>query len=167
MPPEVLGAPEAAPEPARPYRLMAAVVGLIAVAGSVGYARLHTVRSPVHEGAAVAPAAEATAGSLPATAPGAASAQDPAKPVTEVDFFALAPGTTATTAASVKAPPTGPAAAGAAAAAKPKTAVVAPATAPKAPATPAPAAKATSDCNPSYYYDADGNKHFKPECFGR
>jgi hypothetical protein len=40
--------------------------------------------------------------------------------------------------------------------------------APRSSATPAAsAAKPAVDCNPSYYYDADGNKHFKPECFGR
>jgi hypothetical protein len=22
------------------------------------------------------------------------------------------------------------------------------------------------NCDPTYYYDAEGNKHFKPECFG-
>jgi hypothetical protein len=36
---------------------------------------------------------------------------------------------------------------------------------PKAGAAAPGAAKPASDCNPSYYYDADGNKHFKPECF--
>ena len=41
-------------------------------------------------------------------------------------------------------------------------------TVPPAAASPAPSAtKPAVDCNPSYYYDADGNKHFKPECFGR
>jgi hypothetical protein len=33
---------------------------------------------------------------------------------------------------------------------------------PAAPAAPAAPAKA---CNPNYYFDKDGNKHFKPECF--
>jgi serine/threonine protein kinase len=23
------------------------------------------------------------------------------------------------------------------------------------------------DCNPRYYYDANGGKHYKPECFGK
>lgn len=32
------------------------------------------------------------------------------------------------------------------------------------PAPPSPASQATS-CNPNYYFDAQGDKHFKPECF--
>ena len=28
------------------------------------------------------------------------------------------------------------------------------------------ASKPNANCDPSYYYDAEGNKHFKPECFG-
>src|SRR5262249_18591750 len=32
------------------------------------------------------------------------------------------------------------------------------------PAPAQPAAQATS-CNPNYYFDAQGDKHFKPECF--
>jgi serine/threonine-protein kinase len=161
LPPEVLATPIAPPEPARPYRLLAAAAGLLIVAGSVGYAKLHATRvtgSPV-------PAAEVAAPASPAAAP---SAQDPVKPVTEVDFFALSPGTSASAPASAPAkaaPPPPPAATP-----KPKPGV-APAPVVAAPqqkaAPPAPAAKATSDCNPSYYYDADGNKHFKPECFGR
>ena len=35
--------------------------------------------------------------------------------------------------------------------------------APPPPATPAPAA--AKNCNPNYYFDKDGHKHFKPECF--
>jgi hypothetical protein len=33
---------------------------------------------------------------------------------------------------------------------------------PTPPATPAAPAK---NCSPNYYFDKDGNKHFKPECF--
>jgi hypothetical protein len=32
------------------------------------------------------------------------------------------------------------------------------------PSAPAPAAPA-KNCNPNYYFDKDGHKHFKPECF--
>jgi serine/threonine protein kinase len=43
-----------------------------------------------------------------------------------------------------------------------------PAAAAKPPAGAAPGGtKGAPDCNPSYYYDSDGNKHFRPECFGR
>jgi serine/threonine protein kinase len=33
------------------------------------------------------------------------------------------------------------------------------------PAAPQPAAPAKPSCNPNFYYDANGHKHFKPECF--
>jgi hypothetical protein len=39
-----------------------------------------------------------------------------------------------------------------------------PAAASPSAATPASAAP---DCNPRYYYDANGGKHYKPECFGK
>jgi len=39
----------------------------------------------------------------------------------------------------------------------------APETTPPPAATPPPAKK--PDCNPNYYFDAQGRKHFKPECF--
>jgi hypothetical protein len=28
-----------------------------------------------------------------------------------------------------------------------------------------PVAKPKANCDPNFYLDADGNKHFKPECF--
>ncbi len=177
LPAEILAAPLPPQEPSRPYRFIAAVIGLLIVTGSIGYAKLHA-RQPVHEGGPVA-------GEVPTAAAGAPSpsSQEPAKPVAEVDFFALAPGASASSAASALSAPAAPAAGkppsnqagGAAQPARPRPVAAAPgpaspAAAP-APARPAaagaPAAKPASDCNPSYYYDADGNKHFKPECFGR
>jgi tRNA A-37 threonylcarbamoyl transferase component Bud32 len=32
-------------------------------------------------------------------------------------------------------------------------------------ASPAPAAPGSKNCSPNYYFDKDGRKHFKPECF--
>jgi hypothetical protein len=34
-----------------------------------------------------------------------------------------------------------------------------------APASPPPQTKAKPDCDPNYFYDDQGRKHFKPECF--
>jgi hypothetical protein len=34
-----------------------------------------------------------------------------------------------------------------------------------APAPAKPAAKPKANCDPNYYLDAQGEKHFKPECF--
>ncbi len=36
---------------------------------------------------------------------------------------------------------------------------------PVAAAAPTPPATAAKNCNPNYYFDKDGRKHFKPECF--
>jgi hypothetical protein len=38
--------------------------------------------------------------------------------------------------------------------------------APPAPPAPPPApAAGAKNCTPDYYFDSDGHKHFKPECF--
>jgi len=47
---------------------------------------------------------------------------------------------------------------------KATTQMAAPVPAPPPAAPPAPPA-AKKNCNPNYYFDAQGNKHFKPECF--
>jgi hypothetical protein len=44
------------------------------------------------------------------------------------------------------------------------TQMAAPVPAPPPAAPPAPPA-AKKNCSPNYYFDAQGNKHFKPECF--
>jgi serine/threonine-protein kinase len=36
---------------------------------------------------------------------------------------------------------------------------------PKAPTSPGPAPRGKSGCDPNFYFDAQGEKHFKPECF--
>jgi serine/threonine protein kinase len=48
-------------------------------------------------------------------------------------------------------------------AARSRVRVARPSTPAPAPAPPLPAAKPA--CNPNYYFDGQGNKHFKPECF--
>jgi serine/threonine-protein kinase len=164
--PEIIGTPGAAPEPAHPYRLLAAVAGVLIVVGAIGYAKLHSSAPPP-------PGSSAAIGPQSATSVPAATTE-PAKPVAEVDFNALTPtpSATASTAPAATTKPVAPGPApGAVAAAKPHPGPAPVATPPKEPAKPAPAAaapaKPSSDCNPSYYYDADGNKHFKPECFGK
>ncbi len=172
LPPEIIAAPPAADEVTPPWRMIAAVGGAVVVVSALLYARLHTSHPP--EGAPATPVAAAQANS-------AASAQEPAKPVTEIDFNSLAPATpTAPAGAAAASPPSapakpaagpapaGPAAQGAAARAKPVAAATPPPAKPHeaAPAAPGPA-KPAADCNPPYYYDADGNKHFKTECFGK
>jgi eukaryotic-like serine/threonine-protein kinase len=158
------------PEPeAKSYRLVAAVLGALAVVASLAYAKAHATpaRSPasavvpassVQAGVAITPGAGA--GSSGTAVPVAPGAVDPRKPIAEVDFYALSP-----VAATSAKPGPGAVVPGANVGnlpgGKPR---VGP---PHLPAGPAPsAAKPASDCNPSYYYDADGNKHFKPECFG-
>jgi eukaryotic-like serine/threonine-protein kinase len=175
IPSEGLNAP--APQQRRsPYPLVAALLGLVAVGGSLAYAKLHATH-------ALAPAAAegsevATTTAPTAAAPGPSASVARSEPVKEVDFFALAPGGSASSASGKPAVPT----AGAVhesvreheheheavhEAPHPKAAGLAPPTKPTAPAaSTAPAVKTAPDCNPSYYYDADGNKHFKPECFG-
>jgi len=33
-------------------------------------------------------------------------------------------------------------------------------------AAPAAASAKSANCSPSYFFDPNGDKHFKPECFG-
>jgi serine/threonine-protein kinase len=163
--PEIIGTPGPAPEPAHPYRLVAAVAGVLVVVSAIGYAKLHSGTPTPPPGTATAVAPPTAATSVPT-----GTAQEPVKPVAEVDFNAL-PATSATaSAAPAKTPAPAPAPPGAIGA-RPHPGpgpVVAP---PKEPAKPAASAaapaKPSADCHPSYYYDADGNKHFKPECFGK
>jgi serine/threonine protein kinase len=163
--------PPVAEQPRRSYALPAALVGMLVVVGSLGYAKLHAgPTTGSHDGFSPSvnggtAGGSATGAQAAAGAPSSGtSGQDPAKPVAEVDFFALSPA--ASTSASAAPKPAAPGALAAAAApAKPKVVVAAPPPT-KPSATPAAAAKPAADCNPSYYYDADGNKHFKPECFG-
>lgn len=164
----ITGALQSPPVPAsKPSSavILAGVVGALALVGGIGYLTLRKAD------VTTTPPTQIAAPSAPAAAPAVpASAAAPAAPsaVTEIDFSALAP---ASAIAAPKSPPAaagspppparpkagGPAAPGPAAAAHPP----APAAAPPAPAG------AKANCNPPFVYDADGNKHFKPECFGQ
>ncbi len=159
--------------------ILAGVVGVLALVGSIGYLTLRkadvTTTPPtqiaapassvgsVGSAGSVGAAGTAGTGTAP-TAPASASAA-----VTEIDFSALAP-------ASASAAPKSPATtAPAPAPAKPKAGAPAPppAAAARPPAPPAGAAGAAgaagskANCNPPFSYDADGNKHFKPECYAQ
>ncbi len=183
--PEVLAAAQAhAPMPAgRSYWFAVAVFGVLAVAASLAYARLHgALRADVSSVAGTAvvapllpvPASDPSAAAeTPASAPISMPAvAEPQKSIAEADARSL-PTAAATPASpatsSATSVTTGPPRSGVA----PATPIfVGPSVKPRlAPPRPAAgpastAAKPTSDCNPSYYYDLDGNKHFKPECFG-
>jgi len=143
----------------------AAAVGVLMVAGSIGYGRLHgsssatPPRTPaVAEVPAVSPAAVAPPPAS-ATGPAAPATTEAGKSIAEVEVSALSSTSKATAA------PLRPVQAPVFVAPVARPVVAAPHPAEK-PAAAAPA-KPSADCNPSYYYDADGNKHFKPECFGR
>jgi hypothetical protein len=142
--------------------LIAGVVAALALAGGIGYL---TLRSPSVDRTAPTPAAAAAtqtaAVAAAASAPPPAALPSAPATVTEVDFAALAPAS-----AAQKAPPAVPSPAPA----RPKAGAQAPGpAAPAAARPPAPAAapKGGANCNPSFFYDADGNKHFKPECFAQ
>jgi len=185
--PEAAG--ERAARGAGVYLLAGAIVFVLALAIGIGYAKMRAAPGPVRavatapavlppavtvtvtmpeSAARAAPVAAAsvapiaTAPAAPVGAPSAAgeatTARGPVKPIAEGDVssapmsspgVAVAPG-----APGAKVTP-------AALPAKPKAAVAKGPGGGAAPAAPKPA----SDCNPSYYYDSDGNKHFKPECF--
>ena len=102
-----------------------------------------------------APTSEAPA----ANAASATAAPTAAPPAASSVAVAVSPPPTATT-------PKSPAAATPPKAAPPtlKPSASAAVTPPPSPPAPAPAQPA-SKCSPNYYFDKDGNKHFKPECF--
>ncbi len=180
--PDVLAAAQApAPTPTgKSYRFAAAVFGALAVLASLAYARLLAIPARAAASAVAGTGVVVAHQPVPANDPSAAAETSASAPIStpavaeprrsaaEIDARSLstAAATSATSAmpvttgaprsAVVPAAPTfvGPAA-------KPRLAPPRPAVGP-APAAPKP----TSDCNPSYYYDLDGNKHFKPECFG-
>jgi serine/threonine protein kinase len=152
------------------YLVLAVVVGMFAVVASIAYLKLQAEHAPpAVAGAGAGQTSPATA-PVPGTPSGATAATaasapgEPQKPVAEVDFFALSPvpATSAKPAAAAAPAPN----AGALPGGKPRVAPPPPPH-PSSATPPPPAAKPASDCNPSYYYDSDGNKHFKPECFGR
>jgi serine/threonine protein kinase len=165
---EIMG--DSSPSRGNSNRLAVAVFGVLAVLAGLVYAKLHIAPAPSDVAIASSPAAPVHAPTAPAASPVASSSESapvvpstvaqPRKPVAEVDSYAPSP---VPFASAKPAPVTVPPAV---------TVGVLPikprAAASRSPTGPAPsAAKPTSDCDPSYYYDADGNKHFKPECFGR
>jgi serine/threonine-protein kinase len=120
------------------------VIGIVALRMAQSQSSSSTATSLVHSATLVAagPAVAAPTGAPAASeTPPAASA---------------APSPSDTTAAAASASPASTAAANAA--------KKAPAAAPKAPTSP-PAGKSKPNCDPNYYLDAQGEKHFKPECF--
>jgi serine/threonine-protein kinase len=171
QPAEAQPAPSAPASRQFPMGLVAAVaVGVLLIVGAVVLTR-KPAPPPAASTTASTPttAAAATSTATPTPTAGATTAAGgtgaaPSPDIQTVDVSSLAPVASGAAAkpapASAPVPPPKPKPGPAAAAAPP-----APAPHPAA-APPAPAAKGAPDCNPSYYYDADGNKHFKPECFG-
>ena len=109
----------------------------------------------------VAPAATGLASSVSAvpagSAPIAATATAAEPAVTETR-----PAASAASAPSAPSPAASPVVA---AAANPANAANAARKGAAAPRTPTPTAKPKANCDPNYYLDAQGEKHFKPECF--
>jgi serine/threonine-protein kinase len=155
----------------RPYRLVVTLLGVLTVTLGLVYEKRQAtsvasidtsasgVPTPPAPGAGFLPSAGST--SIAAAPPRPASSAAVAEPhKAESGARALSEPPAARTTSSpalATAPVTG-----SLSASKP------PAAPPRHVAGPAPSApKPAVDCNPSYYYDVDGNKHFKPECFGR
>jgi serine/threonine protein kinase len=166
------------PERSRLHPLVVAAMVSLAAIAVLAFVKFHAIAP--HAGAP-APAAAVQApvanpGAAAATSPSAAPVSTgPQKAIAEVDVRSLplaasgaasaaAPGAASTGVSTtvLTAPNAGAAGVGGAAGVKPRPALPHPATGSAASA----AGKPTTDCNPSYYYDLDGNKHFKPECFG-
>jgi eukaryotic-like serine/threonine-protein kinase len=164
----VAGEAEPAVRGGKPFRIVATLLGSLAVISGIAYERMYAPPAGSDMSTPTVTAAPAPATPAPAPSAGssmstvATSAAEPQKPVAEVDISALP--VAATTARP--APPANPVAPAPTSGNLPVTKFQAPP--PHRPASPAPSAtKPAVDCSPSYYYDADGNKHFKPECFGR
>jgi eukaryotic-like serine/threonine-protein kinase len=159
----VAGPSEYPPERHGPRPIMVMGLAAIAIAGIFALAKVRQNSAHVEvTGVAPAQAPTPTPAANPASTPPSATA----KPIAEIDINSLSPVATtpATTAPSVSTTIIASPSAGVVGGLGVRPHPVLP---PHPVAGPAPsAAKPTSDCNPSYYYDLDGNKHFKPECFG-
>jgi serine/threonine-protein kinase len=131
-----------------------AIAGGVAALVVIGVIGLRAAQSNAPSGAAVL-ATSAVPATLPAVAAAAPSASA-AAPATAESAPAAASAATEPSAAASVAAPSPPAAAG-----TPKKAL--PAAIPAA--RPAAPAKPKANCDPNYYLDAQGEKHFKPECF--
>ncbi len=136
---------------------VAAAVASLATVAAIALVVLFLLRGSGHTPSAstglvtIGPEPSAVAAAPPTTLP---VARDPV----------ATPPPSATPSASSSASPSAPSASTPTAArptpaATMKPAVGAPATAPP------PAASAAPNCNPRYFYDSNGNKHYKPECF--
>ena len=103
------------------------------------------------------------------TGPAAGAALSSSSPVAAPAASAPTPAATATAetrpAASAVPSEPSPAPSATAAAVTAATPANAAKKAPAAPRAPTPAAKPKANCDPNYYLDAQGEKHFKPECF--
>jgi hypothetical protein len=136
-----------------------AIAGGVAALVVIGVIGLRAAQSTAPSGAAVL-ATSTVPATLPAAAAPSASAAAPsasaAAPATTESAPAAAAAATAPSAVASVAAPAPSAAAG-----TPKKALPAanPAARPAAPAKP------KANCDPNYYLDAQGEKHFKPECF--
>jgi serine/threonine-protein kinase len=143
----------------------AIAVAALAVGGTIAFKRFGAVQPPATS-ASAAPSPQ-TAAAVPATNPSASAAsalrEPPAVPLqaptSRTDLAALPDASTVAVAAPAKARPV---------AAPPRNApAAAPAAAPPAvPVAPAaaPTPKAEPNCNPPFFFDAKGNRVFKPEC---
>jgi eukaryotic-like serine/threonine-protein kinase len=171
-PASVAGEAEAAVRAGKPFRFVATLVGSLAVISGIAYERMYAPSAGSDMSTQTVTAAPAPATPAPAPSAGSSmstvgtSAAEPQKPVAEIDIAALPVAATTARPAPLAPNPVAPAPISGN---LPVTKFQAPPPhRPASPASPAPSAtKPAVDCNPSYYYDADGNKHFKPECFGR
>jgi serine/threonine-protein kinase len=138
------------------------VAGLVAL-GAGGFVAMRREAPP--PAAVLAPAPASTPSSAQALAPPPAAAtapREPAAPPSDPVAAASAASTSLPAIASTPAAPIAPARPGA------PQRKAAPAPKPAQPETPAPAAPkpaAKPDCSPNFYFDSNGEKHFKPECF--
>ena len=174
-PASVAGEAPSAARGGKPFRFVATLLGSLAVISGIAYERTYGPSAGSDTSTPIV-----TVGPAPATpgpGPGAGSSTstmapsaiaEPQNPVAAVDVSALSRVAATSARPTTAAPnPVVPAStAGNLPAIKPQ------APPPHRPVGPTPSAASSApkpavDCNPSYYYDADGNKHFKPECFGR
>ncbi len=158
------------PERTASHPFVLAALASLAIIALLAVVKMHGTRADATAASPVGPAAPALAAAAPTASPGAPGAGSQAAtavpstsatsqtPIATVDVRTLPQAASASTSVSttvLSAPNLG------GPGAKPRP------VAPHPAAGPAPSAgKPTTDCNPSYYYDLDGNKHFKPECFG-
>jgi hypothetical protein len=144
------------------------LAAIVAVVGAVAALKAMAPTSDVPVAAASSPAVNAPSASP--SSPPSVAATPPAPPAMDVPPLAREP------AAAIHEPSVPPARSSLPAVspvqsppATPSPGVAVPVTpppaAPQAPSQPQPASNAARNCNPNYYFDKDGAKHFKVECF--